>query len=156
MASKLSYANSFFKSLGSMSDSDEEKELPRDFLNGKIEKFSAKLEKAKSAGDADDIAKYEKKVAKFQSQLDDLGEEKEEPYELPHGTTDEDADAYVEHLSSRAVASDDKSLLDKLKTIATNKKAKRALMDIKKNGLAAVPKYAMDSEIQGLLMMLIK
>ena len=46
----------------------------------------------------------------------------------------------MEHLSSRAVASDDKSLLDKLKTIATNKKAKRALMDIKKNGLAAVPK----------------
>ena len=27
-----------------------------------------------------------------------------EPYELPEGTTDDDADAYVEHLSSRAAA----------------------------------------------------
>ena len=31
------------------------KEVPRDFLKGKIEKFTAKLERAKSAGNDDDI-----------------------------------------------------------------------------------------------------
>ena len=34
------------------------KEVPRDFLKGKIEKFTAKLERAKSAGNDDDIKKY--------------------------------------------------------------------------------------------------
>ena len=31
------------------------KEVPRDFLKGKIEKFTMKLERAKSAGNDDDI-----------------------------------------------------------------------------------------------------
>ena len=44
-------------------------------------------------------------------------------------------------------------IVEKLKTIAQNKKAKRALMDIQKNGLSALPKYAMDGEIQGLVKM---
>ena len=43
-------------------------------------------------------------MAKFQEQFDALPPEKMEPYELPEGTTDDDADAYVEHLSSRAAA----------------------------------------------------
>ena len=48
--------------------------------------------------------RYTAKVAKFQEQFDALPPEKMEPYELPEGTTDDDADAYVEHLSSRAAA----------------------------------------------------
>ena len=48
--------------------------------------------------------RYTAKVAKFQKQFDELPPEKMEPYELPEGTTDDDADAYVEHLSSRAAA----------------------------------------------------
>jgi hypothetical protein len=80
------------------------KEVPRDFLKGKIEKFTGKLERAKSAGNEEDITKYTAKVKKFQEQFDALPPEKMEPYELPEGTTDDDADAYVEHLSSRAAA----------------------------------------------------
>ena len=49
-------------------------------------------------------SRYTAKVAKFQTQFDALPPEKMEPYELPEGTTDDDADAYVEHLSSRAAA----------------------------------------------------
>ena len=33
--------------------------------------------------------------------------------------------------------------------------AKRALMDIQKNGISALPEYAMDGEIQGLIKMLL-
>ena len=33
------------------------KEVPRDFLKGKIEKFTGKLERAKSAGNEEDITK---------------------------------------------------------------------------------------------------
>jgi len=155
MTNKLDYSNKFFSSLGSMSDSDEEKEVPRDFLKGKIEKFTGKLERAKSAGNEEDITKYTAKVKKFQDQFDALPPEKMEPYELPEGTTDDDADAYVEHLSSRAAAKGNMGIVEKLKTIAQNKKAKRALMDIQKNGLSALPKYAMDGEIQGLVKMLL-
>ena len=39
------------------------KEVPRDFLKGKIEKFTMKLERAKSAGNEDDITKYTAKVS---------------------------------------------------------------------------------------------
>ena len=54
----------------------------RDFLKGKIEKYSGKLARATSAGDDGDIERYTAKVAKFQEQLDALGEEKMEPYEV--------------------------------------------------------------------------
>ena len=67
------------------------KEVPRDFLKGKIEKFTMKLERAKSAGNEEDITKYTAKVKKFQDQFDALPPEKMEPYELPEGTTDDDA-----------------------------------------------------------------
>ena len=71
-----------------------------------------KLERAKSAGNEEDITKcrpaslrasqtstpstrrrprYTAKVKKFQDQLDALPPEKMEPYELPEGTTDDDA-----------------------------------------------------------------
>jgi hypothetical protein len=78
------------------------KEVPRDFLKGKIEKFTGKLERAKSAGNEEDITKYTAKVKKFQEQFDALPPEKMEPYELPEGTTDDDADAYVEKRVGRA------------------------------------------------------
>ena len=50
-----------------------------------------KLERAKSAGNEEDITKYTAKVKKFQDQFDALPPEKMEPYELPEGTTDDDA-----------------------------------------------------------------
>ena len=92
-----------------------------------------KLERAKSAGNEEDITKcrpaslrasqtstpstrrrprYTAKVKKFQDQFDALPPEKMEPYELPEGTTDEDADAYVEHLSSRAAAKGNMGIVD--------------------------------------------
>ena len=46
--------------------------------------------------------RYTAKVAKFQEQFDALPPEKMEPYELPEGTTDDDADAYVDELQKRA------------------------------------------------------